>query len=652
MGKKGGSLKRGSKSTKPRRAIVEDLYDDDVDAFHKQRNIVPLDVNDDTDESDEDDVQPVMSLKGVDDEEDEDSEDEPEGGIIGKMESQAKFLRGKFGDVDDEMADDENVEEGKKTNTWGKYKSSYYNTDEVDIELRSSDDEDLKEEEKEVKRLRAEQYSSITEADAGLEDDSEEESDRELTMEEISVKGKKGSKSSKDKKEKDDMDTHVEEIKKDINSLSKEEQMDVVYRSAPEIVGLLSELNDAVEELESKINPVMSKLKESGLPLNGGARYLEVKQTLLLAYCQSITFYLLLKSEGQPIRDHPVLARLVDIKALLDKVREVDGKLPPGFEESLAKSIANGTVQKVDKEDALSSPVSPSAVRITQDCYTVEPVKISKTKEDKKKKGEKRKHQQSDQVDMQSAEMLKLRASLEGKLRSNKVIDSTVLKSDKSRKRQKLANRKLETFDDYVDDADNSTHNGTASKISKIVSAKRKPKTVSGDDDVPQRDDIGERRRKFELRVLAGAGVKSEEGGKNESGVFASDEDIANDDDNDMDDDNDGEPEDELYKQVKRKREAKRAAKAGIYSWEPAAMPSEPETVDGKRLISKQILSNRGMTPVRNKDKKNPRKNNRKKYEKKKKAREGQVRSVRKPTGPYGGEATGVNDSRSGSVRF
>lgn len=131
--------------------------------------------------------------------------------------------------------------------------------------------------------------------------------------------------------------------------------------SAPEIVGLLSELNDAVEELESKINPVMSKvdlftvpiffykilychfifphfeedivtppenlcnyvslqLKEGEISLSGGTRYLEVKQLLLLAYCQSITFYLLLKAEGQPIRDHPVLARLVDIKALLDKV--------------------------------------------------------------------------------------------------------------------------------------------------------------------------------------------------------------------------------------------------------------------------------------------------------------------------------------------
>lgn len=46
-----------------------------------------------------------------------------------------------------------------------------------------------------------------------------------LFWQEIAVKGKKGAKSITDKKEKD-----VEVIKKDINSLSKEEQMDVVYR--------------------------------------------------------------------------------------------------------------------------------------------------------------------------------------------------------------------------------------------------------------------------------------------------------------------------------------------------------------------------------------------------------------------------------------
>lgn len=42
---------------------------------------------------------------------------------------------------------------------------------------------------------------------------------------------------------------------------------------------------------------------------------------------------------------------------------------------------------------------------------------------------------------MQSEEMLKLRAALEGKLRSNGVLGSTVSKSDKAQKRQKLSNR-------------------------------------------------------------------------------------------------------------------------------------------------------------------------------------------------------------------
>ncbi|CAN6836199.1 unnamed protein product [Brassica oleracea] len=179
--------------------------------------------------------------------------------------------------------------------------------------------------------------------------------------------------------------------------------------------------------------------------------------------------------------------------------------------------------------------------------------------------------------------MLKLRAALQGKLRSNGVFGSTVSKSDKAQKRHKLA-----------------------------------------------------KRRKIELKVLAGAGVKSEEDGRNETEVFESQG-----------------SEDEFYKQVKQKKEAKRAAKAEIYSRESSSnLLLLPESVEGKRLISKEILSNRGLTRHRNKDKKNPRKNYRDNYTDKVKRRGGQVREIRKPSGPYRGEGLGINPNISHSIRI
>ena len=89
-------------------------------------------------------------------------------------------------------------------------------------------------------------------------------------------------------------------------------------------------------------------------------------------------------------------------------------------------------------------------------------------------------------------------------------------------------------------------------------------KVVSGDDDLPMRDDIGERRRKHELRVLAGAAVKSEDDHGGEYDTFEDDGGISVEENGDTEDAEDSE--DEFYKQVKQQRAAKLAAKAEIYT--------------------------------------------------------------------------------------
>jgi succinate dehydrogenase/fumarate reductase flavoprotein subunit len=58
-----------------------------------------------------------------------------------------------------------------------------------------------------------------------------------------------------------------------------------------------------------------------------GISYLDAKHLLMLSYCINIVFYLLLKSEGKPVRDHPVVLRLVEIRTYLEKLRPIDRKL-------------------------------------------------------------------------------------------------------------------------------------------------------------------------------------------------------------------------------------------------------------------------------------------------------------------------------------
>lgn len=59
----------------------------------------------------------------------------------------------------------------------------------------------------------------------------------------------------------------------------------------------------------------------------GPASYVEMKVQLLLSYLISLTYYLLLKVKGVPVRDHPVVPRLLWIRTLIEKLKPVDQRL-------------------------------------------------------------------------------------------------------------------------------------------------------------------------------------------------------------------------------------------------------------------------------------------------------------------------------------
>ncbi|KAI3430209.1 Sas10 domain-containing protein [Psidium guajava] len=658
MGKRSRSRTKEKRGPK-RRSLDDDVasedIDDEIDAFHKQRDVVPLNIHSDAGESDDDNEEPVFDFKDEDDEEENEDDDTQLTGLAAKIVRQQKFLRTNIGGVEDELHNEAEDDEDQKA-VWGRSKRQYYNADEA----ASSDEEIPAEEEAEVLRLRRENAKSLSMEEFGLEDISPNEATVEPTLGEITAGGKGNFESAVHKGIGDDIVTAFEEIKKDLNALSKEEQMDVVFSSAPELVGLLSELNNAVEELESRINPLLSKVKNRESTMKGGLRYLEVKQILLLAYCQAITFYLLLKSEGQPVRDHPVIARLVEIKSLLEKMKQLDENLPSHLEEILKQSTLDEMPEKlVNDENLLQSDDSDEDDESVPPPIDVQVQEAKKPHEpilEDENSGEKHKPQK-EQFGVQSLKMLKVRAALEEKLRHKNVYSSIASKGEKNQKHLKPVNGQLETYADFDDHATEdvaSRHgltNGHAgslelTKLSNLLRVENKRlKVVSGDDDLPKRDDIGERRRKHELQVLAGAGVMSEDDLGEEDGNLEANGGA------DSEENESEESADEFYEQVKQQRAAKLAAKAEMYS-RNLAIPSLPETINGKRLITYQMEKNRGLTRNRKKQLKNPRKKYRSKHEKAVVRRKGQVREIRKPSGPYGGEASGINAGISRSVRF
>ncbi|KAJ3669618.1 hypothetical protein LUZ60_011568 [Juncus effusus] len=632
---------KSKKEKKNEDAVWDEDSEDEIDAFHKQQDLVPLDVNEGESE-DEDTEQPIFDFTGEDSDESKSEDDDVDvkgnevmdRGLARKIERQAKYLKQKFGGGEDEMDEDgdRNNEEESKKNSWGGRKTAYYDADNVDYEIQSSDEEMPAEEEAGVLQIQREKANSLSMADLGLQNDEDEsESDQVGLMDSKTRRKKKVN--ALESSFGDDFD----EVKKDHSSLSKEEQMDVVFSSAPELVGLFSELNETLDKLKD-LKPDVSKVKAAKDIHKSVMNKLEVGQALLLMYCQAISFYLLLKSEGLPVRDHPVIGCLVDIKNTLEKMKQIKDILPSPVEETFndekEADSGNRIVETSDEEENDNNLASFAIVN-------------GKTKfVENEAQMEKGKQEKVVQIGSQSLEMLKIRANLEAKLKERGLYNFAKSKSEQ------ISNGK---FDDFDDELQQNAKGSAKTKPSQLLASKaKKAKLVSGDDDLPKRDDIGERRRKHELRVLARVGTKSNDDGDDVG------DDVINDDNDDVseeevDDDGDAvedESEDEFYKQAKMKQNKKMMKKELLNAGKQIVPSLEEEQADGKRQISLQIAKNRGLTRARKKLLKNPRKKYRTKHKEWEKKRKGQVRDVRKPSGPYGGEFTGINPNVSKSVRF
>ncbi|WVZ60726.1 hypothetical protein U9M48_010710 [Paspalum notatum var. saurae] len=250
-------------------------------------------------------------------------------------------------------------------------------------------------------------------------------------------------------------------------------------------------------------------------------------------------------------------------------------------------------------------------------------------------------HHEVEHMTFQSLEMLKVRANLEERLKKKGLYNLTRSKRDNLSKNRTTSNRRdFVSLDDFDDEVQKKNQMMKPSKLMAAAARSNKRMFVSGDDDLPKRDNIGDRRKKHELRVLSRVGCNSLE-----------DHELLEDTDKFPEGGDDSE--NEFYQDVKRQRIEKLSVKNEKYTRISGIQPLEEETEgDGKRKISYQIEKNRGLTRSRNKKKKNPRKNYRDKHRNKVVKWKGQVRDIKKASRPYGGETSGINPNVSRSIRF
>ena len=761
-----GRKRRGKKGGK---ADDDGLLPDEVEAFHEKRDAqrkretkgLAGFEEDESDDSSSDESMSEEAIMDVDDSSDSDddsddydddtseSDDEEEKrkrskrlsskGLLQSMETQKNLMERKvrsakesYGSSSDDDSEDEEDEGEGEEDGWGRNKKTYYQKGEV-AEDREDEDDDFnarEEEEAEARRMQSKQASRLAESDFDLDDE-------------------------------DDDDEGAKDGSADAaGGLSREDKLAMIEQDAPELSTLLSDLKATLEEVKSAVQPSLDALRsndpsrtaadamakaKAAMQHKNGLSFIESKYSLMLSYCCHIVFYLLMKCEGKPVSDHPLLGRLVEIRTYLEKIRPIEKKMNYQVQKLVTQALKKPVSEAAAAGDAagrdpLKFRPNPSALTLAEngksaenggaadDAYVpprIAPVHYSEDEDEddaaedlelqtrnmqkllKAKKHERRKALRSEYVQhlvselgdlpeeigvdgqtrsgsasafaQREAARLRVRGEQEEEMLARTPMTKMEKKRLKAAKRSVLTGTTISVLDDLgaadiadfaVDDdpeASGGAKTGARAEMAKYLEEKRRQKKKlrakdplhgmpqadggghrrSGDEDFPVRS-LGDRRARHDsAHARKRARQFDEEDG---GGLGAGGEEMYSDG---LDDDI--EEKYELYSGARHESEAKKEAKRSrkqsktVMHHPPL---EEDRIVGGKREINYQIEKNRGLTPRRNKDLKNPRKKHRIKYNKALIRRKGQVQDQRERRESYGGEATGIKSRVTKSVKL
>jgi U3 small nucleolar RNA-associated protein 3 len=521
---------------------------------------------------------------------------------------------------------------------WGSSKKSYYNADVIETEA------DALEEEEEATRIQMKRLKSMKEKDFGFDETDWLESDKISRKRQESENGV------------------VTEILPQLNiaeDMTIDERLKILRSRYPEFEPLAKDfvnLQPTYDDLKDAANTAQEALQNR---LNHTVVITQFRA--LSAYLGAISMYFVLltspsQTEGEKtlamaptqLREHPIMQTLVNCRQLWERVR------------NLSSGILEVTVENKDFNIKSLAPTLPKA-------WKMQGKHKKKEAPPKKDLGEPERSETENPQARPGARCAENIRQAEVDLAN---LSKLLTDRNKTSKIQKIRLKDMSEDSDFGDE-DALTAREAEEKAKKKrslrfytsqIAQKANKRNAAGRDaggdlDLPYRERLKDRQARLnaeaEKRGRKQANNAEDLGSSDEENYRLAGEVLGAPDSN--------KNEDEYYDMItarskQRKADKKALAEAHAEASRKGGRIDIQEKIgpDGKRAITYQIEKNKGLTPKRNKDVRNPRVKKRKKFEQKKK-RLGSIRQIYKGgegPGGYGGELTGIKKNLVKSVKL
>lgn len=238
-------------------------------------------------------------------------------------------------DFNEKFEADSDIEDGDEDDgipdarAWGSKRRDFHSTDFVDQDYSSystREQELAEQEETEARAIQQRLAKQLEESDFTLDVFSTAEPTK------------------KDKKDKKSEEIY---LKKDLSQLSERQKQQLFQKDSPEFEGLVGDFRERLNESVQLLEPILAYFKENSIAHHPLVDFIENQNQLIMNYCTNVSFYLVLKAKRIPIKNHPIVKRLVQIRQLLLQIEEkYKTDVKPQLDQLLA-SISEGKEFKI-----------------------------------------------------------------------------------------------------------------------------------------------------------------------------------------------------------------------------------------------------------------------------------------------------------------